>query len=182
MSSSKRIPKYSLHKPSGQARVIINGRHHYLGKFGSVESQRKYAELLHQQFGQSKNLPECDPGEFPHLTVDELLVHYLDHAESYYSRDGQTTKEYTCMVEAVRHLRPRYGSSLAMEFGPKKLTTVREDMISQGLARGVINNRINRIKRVFKWAVSIELVPAIRLPGGQDFGWAQIWEKFCEGN
>lgn len=27
------------------------------------------------------------------------------------------------------------------------------------LSRGVINNRINRIKRIFKWAVSEELIP-----------------------
>jgi hypothetical protein len=33
-----RVPAYRLHRPSGQARVIINGRHIYLGKFGSPES------------------------------------------------------------------------------------------------------------------------------------------------
>ncbi len=33
-------------------------------------------------------------------------------------------------------------------------------MIGAGLARGVINNRVNRIKRFVKWAVSEELVPA----------------------
>jgi len=33
-----RVPNYRLHKPSGQARVIINGQHVYLGEFGSAES------------------------------------------------------------------------------------------------------------------------------------------------
>ena len=39
------VPAYRLHKPSGQARVIINHEHIYLGKFGSAESREKYARL-----------------------------------------------------------------------------------------------------------------------------------------
>lgn len=46
-----------------------------------------------------------------------------------------------------------------MEFGPKKLASVRETMIEQRLAHTIINDRINRIKRVFNWGVSIELIP-----------------------
>ena len=175
MSNSKNVPKYSLHKPSGQARVIIDGKHHYLGKFGSPESRNQYAKLIGQQFQEESGLPESLPGTFPALTIDEMIAHYLDHAEKYYSFDGQPTKEYTCMVEAVRHLRPLYGDSQAKEFGPKKLTLVRETMIGQRLARTVINNRVNRIKRVFKWAVSIELIPpsvyqAVRTLDGLKFG------------
>jgi len=40
------VPSYRLHKPSGQARTIINGRHIYLGKFNSPESRQRYARLL----------------------------------------------------------------------------------------------------------------------------------------
>lgn len=39
MAKRPRIPKYSLHKPSGRARVILNGRHIFLGKYGSDESR-----------------------------------------------------------------------------------------------------------------------------------------------
>ncbi|HQX49804.1 MAG TPA: hypothetical protein PLR25_07845, partial [Planctomycetaceae bacterium] len=35
-----------IHKASGQARTIVNGRHVYLGKFGSLESRQKYARIL----------------------------------------------------------------------------------------------------------------------------------------
>ena len=41
-----RIPGYLLHKPSGQARVIIDDKHIYLGSYGSPESQEKYARLI----------------------------------------------------------------------------------------------------------------------------------------
>lgn len=175
MSRSKHVPKYSHHKASGQARVIISGKHHYLGAFGSPESHTRYAALIGQQFPEASSIPESLPGTFPAISVDELLAHYLDHAETYYSLDGKPTKEYTCMVEAIRHLRPLHGNQLARDFGPKKLTKVRETMIGQRLARTVINNRINRIKRVFKWGVSIELIPpsvyqAIRTLDGLKYG------------
>jgi integrase len=39
------------------------------------------------------------------------------------------------------------------------LRTVREDIIAAGLCRRTINTRIGRLKRVFRWAVSFELVP-----------------------
>jgi hypothetical protein len=42
----KAIPDYLLHRPSGQARVRINGRDHYLGLYDSAESKAKYQELV----------------------------------------------------------------------------------------------------------------------------------------
>ena len=41
-----RVPAYRLHKPSGQARVIIDGQHIHLGRYGSPESREKYARLI----------------------------------------------------------------------------------------------------------------------------------------
>ena len=40
------VPAYRLHKASGQARVILNGNHIYLGLFGSEKSHEKYARLI----------------------------------------------------------------------------------------------------------------------------------------
>jgi len=79
------------------------------------------------------------------------------------------------MKEALAHLRATFGTLPAREFGPLKLKAVRQHMIDAGLSRGVINHRINRIKRVIKWAVSEELVPAslyeaVRTVPGLRFG------------
>ena len=41
--AARRIPSYRLHKPSGQTRVIINGEHTCLGKYGTTA----YASLGH---------------------------------------------------------------------------------------------------------------------------------------
>ena len=37
-----RIPKYRLHKTSGQALVQIRGKRIYLGKHGTPESRERY--------------------------------------------------------------------------------------------------------------------------------------------
>ncbi|MEM7456691.1 MAG: hypothetical protein AAF456_20270 [Planctomycetota bacterium] len=42
----RRQPGYLVHKRSGQARVIINGKTHYLGPHVSDESHRKYHAIL----------------------------------------------------------------------------------------------------------------------------------------
>ena len=41
-----RPPKYSLHKPSGQAKVRYNGKTFYLGKHGTQASLEAYAEFV----------------------------------------------------------------------------------------------------------------------------------------
>ena len=52
-----------------------------------------------------------------------------------------------------------FGRTRASEFGPLAIKTVRQQMIDAGLCRTLINQRIGRIKRSFKWAVGEELVP-----------------------
>ncbi len=47
--SSCRVPGYRLHRRSGQARVIIDGRHFYLGPFGSPESRETYQAIARER-------------------------------------------------------------------------------------------------------------------------------------
>ncbi len=63
------------------------------------------------------------------------------------------------MQTALRPLRELYGGTRAVDFGPKALKMVREKMITDGVCRGVINGRVSRIKRFFRWAVAEELIP-----------------------
>jgi integrase len=57
-------------------------------------------------------------------------------------------------------LKELYGHTLAREFSPLALKALRQKLLEAGLSRGVINQRIGRVKRLFKWAVSEGLVPA----------------------
>ena len=116
-----RVPSYRLHKPSGQARVIINGQHIYLGRFGSRESREKYSRLIAELAATSA--PESvgpDTRDSNHdLSVNELLLAYWRFAESYYSKDGVPTKELACMRDALRPVRKLYGGSCARRFRPE---------------------------------------------------------------
>jgi hypothetical protein len=94
------------------------------------------------------------------MPINELVVRYLQFAVTYYVHDGQPTGEVDNLKDAVGPLCLLYGSTAASAFGPKSLKLVREHLIQAGsISRGVINSRIDRIKRIFKWAVSEELVP-----------------------
>ena len=154
------VPSYKLHKPSGQARVILDGKHFYLGPFGSEESHEEYARLIARRSIQPSAVPN-DPinRQIENVSVSELLVRYWAHVETYYRKsDGRPTTEVHCIREAVRRLRKLFGRTPASNFGPMSLKVVRQHMIGEGLARSVINGYIGRIKRLFKWAVAEEMI------------------------
>ncbi len=60
---------------------------------------------------------------------------------------------------AMRPVRELYGSSPAREFGPLALEAVRQRLIATGRSRSGINGAIGRVRRVFRWGVSKELIP-----------------------
>lgn len=149
----KRIPSYSLHKATGQARVRINGKTHYLGKYGTSESKARYDALI------AGWLNGGDPIIRTDLTVGRLCIKYLnEHAVRYYVKGGQVTSEVSAIRCALRPLVDLYNTRRAGEFRPLMLKAVQERMVEQGLVRTSINTHIGRIKRMFKWAVANELV------------------------
>ncbi len=63
---------------------------------------------------------------------------------------------------AIRFLRTYYGARLASEFGPLALKALQMRMVEAGHCRRYANSNIDRIRRIFKWAVAEELVgPAV---------------------
>jgi integrase len=168
-------PSYRLHRQSGQAIVTLrdhagNRRDFLLGKYGTPESRQEYARIVAEW--ETSNAPAmaatarptCGHA-FADITVNEILAAFLKHCESYYVKDGKPTseqREYKLAMSATQAL---YGRTVAADFGPLALKTIRNGMIDKGLARGVINQRIARIRRIFKWAVGEELVPPAVLEG-----------------
>ena len=150
---TKRKPSYLLHKTSGQARVRIDGKDHYLGPHNSPESIDRYNELVDEWLAR-----QGDVSAFT-LTVDHLALLYLKYADGYYLKDGKPTGEADTIRLALRPLLELYGISRAREFGPRKLKDVREAMIKAGWVRTSINAHVGRIRRMFKWAVAEELLP-----------------------
>ena len=163
-------PTYSLHKASGQAVVHLDGHDHYLGTYGSPESQSAYRRLI-TEWAVARPLaaiPKQLPAEVrADLRVNELLVAYLEFAREYYVKDGRPTGEYRNVKDAIRPLQDIYDAVRVWDFGPAALRAVREQMIAANLSRKVVNARINRIRRIFKWGVERELVDPAVLQGLQ---------------
>src|SRR5262249_7914788 len=78
----------------------------------------------------------------------------------YRNEDGEPSLELENIRAALKPLRRLYGHSHAAEFGPLALRTIQNEMVKAGLSRGVVNARVNRVWRVFKWAVSFQLIPS----------------------
>ncbi|MFN9156583.1 MAG: hypothetical protein ACK6D5_02365, partial [Planctomyces sp.] len=48
---AKRIPKYCLHKGTGQAFVKLNGQTFYLGEYGTPASRERYESMVARHLG-----------------------------------------------------------------------------------------------------------------------------------
>lgn len=166
----RRVPTYGLHRASGKAIVRLEGKDHYLGEYGSPESHARYAELIAQW--QRQGSPKTPEGtrlplsrNAQEITIAELILKYASFAVMYYSREGKPTHEYSDIQYSLRPLRQLFGSTRACEFGPLKLKDLQQHMIGLDWSRRLINARVNRVKRFFKWAVSEELVSPSILEG-----------------
>src|SRR5208337_2270629 len=164
-TSPARVPKYRHYKPKNLAVVRIDGRDHYLGRFNSPESRQRYHRLIAGWLASASRFPaEPHPGDMNsprRLRVCDLILAYWKHAEAHYrDADGKPTQELENMRDAIRPLRHLYGETDAASFGPLSLRTIQQHLVVSKLSRTTINARINRIRRVFKWGVSSELVPA----------------------
>ena len=175
------FPAYCLHKGTGQAVVKIDGRDHYLGPHGSSESRAAYERLLLQWKTLGTTPKSGAPGGGA-LTVRAMFAAYWRHleAQGLYEKNGQPTSERGCIAQAARPLVRLFGTKAAADFGPVDLQVVRAAIakplrLLEGddgapakrrrtlpavLARGTVNKHVHRIRRMFRWAVAQELVPA----------------------
>ena len=93
------------------------------------------------------------------LAVAELVGAYLHYAKGYYRKNSKPSGEVENIKDAIQHLVPMYAKTLAADFGPTELRAVRRCMVDANLCRNVVNARVNRIRRIFKWAVGNQFVP-----------------------
>lgn len=160
-----KLPTYSLHKASGNARVWLNGKSYYLGPYGSAASRIKYAELISrhaagQPIDPVTPLGANDPGP----SVNTVLAHYLEHAKEYYRKGAKVTDEYYCIKSAMSPVKALYGDFAAADFDSVALRIVRQQMIeADEWCRDYINKAVGRIVRIFRWAARQKLIPTATL-------------------
>ena len=152
------VPPFRIHKATRQAYVLIDGARRYLGRHDRPEAREKYDRLVAEWLASGRQQPVDGKG----VTVTEVVDRYVDHCERYYVKpDGTKTGEPHAVGQACKPLVALYGRTPAASFGPKRLQAVRQRMVDQmDWARTHVNDQVGRVKRMFKWAVSEELIPA----------------------
>jgi integrase len=162
MPRTSRPPSYRLHRARNLAVVTLDGKNHYLGRYGSPESHEKYARLIAEWRANRRHLlpsTTAGPAADRTLSLNELILAYWRHVEGYYVKDGRPTSEQDNIRQALRFVRRTYGTTPAVDFGPVALKNVRQAMIDAGRSRKLINKDANRIRQMFGWAVESELLP-----------------------
>jgi integrase len=154
-------PSYRRHA-SGQAVVTVRTtagarRDVLLGQWDTPQSREEYARVLILLTTHSGRYPvSTGSGQQSDLTVNEVILAFWGYAKDHYGEDDKELDQYR---DSLRPLKELYGTTLAAEFTPKCLKAVRRRMADLGWCRNVINRRLTRIKTVWSWAVSEELVP-----------------------
>src|SRR5262245_3491265 len=157
------IPTYRLHKARGCAVVTTDGHDHYLGPFGTPSGKQKYAGLI-RAWEQRQEQPTTEsaaplvPNDRP--TVNELILGYLKHARDYYRPNHGENKEAGCINDALAVLQEQgFAREPADAFRPRDLKKVREAMVAKNWSPTYVNSQVNRVKRMFAYAVEEDLVP-----------------------
>lgn len=165
-----KIPAYRRqNKPSGKSLgfVVLDGQRHYLGAWNSPESKEAYRRLI-AEWLTSDPLVRAMKGHTATVraasshapTVAELAAAYLRWCDSYYrTPDGQPTGEASQIERALKPLLDLYASQPAAEIGPRALKAVIGEMIKADRVRTGINQSVGRIKRMFRWGASEQIIP-----------------------
>lgn len=150
--SGFRLPKYRRHS-SGRGFVEHAGKRRYLpGAYNSPESIAAYRAFIHDVSGGRVSDATEQVG-----SVAIVIDRFLSWAEIYYPDPRGT---YLNLKTAVLPLAPKYGALPPIDFGPKKLKEWQAILANAGKARSYVNDTTRRIKQMFRWAVSEELIPA----------------------
>jgi hypothetical protein len=149
-------PKYARHS-SGQARVRIGGKVHYLGPYGSPESRERYGKLVAAWMRDNEVTHE----DCPNLKVRQLTALYWDHAQGYYVKNGKPSGHLHIVKNALKYLNADFRDLPAVELGPKRLTQFRDRLIERGFSRKYVNDLVSVVKRMYRWGLETENVPGV---------------------
>jgi len=143
--------------------VRLSSRDLYLGPYGSPESEARNESLVAEWLKRDRKMPPKPAGvtKRKNLVVNELILAYIEFAKGYYVKGGQPTGEIANIREVLRVVTTQLESKHVRDFGPGELRRVRDLRVKSGLCRNVVNSRVNRARRMFKWGVEHDRVDPI---------------------
>ncbi|MGN6725153.1 MAG: tyrosine-type recombinase/integrase, partial [Tepidisphaeraceae bacterium] len=146
-----KLPSYRHHKASGQACVKLSGRTIYLGPHGTRLSRDNYDRVVSEWLAAGRTFPQ-DNGSHV-VTIAEVLLAFNNSN----AIPPSQRHSYKSVMKIIARL---YGTTAVEDFGPRALLAVQEQMIRAGWNRQTCNTRLYLARRIFKWGVSRQLVPA----------------------
>ncbi len=128
------VPKLCKRKKSGRAYVTIDGYEHYLGAaFGTPEAQAEYDRLIGEYLTSGCDAAAVNPGQ--RVNIERVIKAFWIFAKDYYVKNGTPTSEWHAYRQVCRTMRRLYGRTIAEEFGPLALKTLRHSWMDQSLWR-----------------------------------------------
>lgn len=178
---SGELPSMRLDRRTGHARVRINGKTVWLGKWGSEEARFKYDSLIAAYVASGRKSVEAAlppptaaaPPPAADLTIGELSLAWLKHIKATKGDGWKRSSTYVGAMSATRAMRP-VATMPARQFGPRQLLEVREafaasrtirrnkkgEVVSdKPRTRRYVNDTMQRVVAMFSWAAVRELVP-----------------------
>ena len=160
----KRPPSLCRNKAKDFAYVYINRKQVYLGKWGSAEAQGAYDRLV-IEWAKSNGQVSVDFARDGALLV-ELVTAF---AEEYKARPQKSLSDYYAFVDIGLRLGKLFPDKFANDFRIRDLEMFRDSLQEAGFerkgehqeyTRTYLNKAVNRVKTIFSWGVTKEMVSA----------------------
>ncbi len=137
-----------------RAFIRLHGRKRFLGEWGSVAAQKAYESVCAE-------IAACGTSVVVHRTdvrSFDLMDAYLSFARGYYA---QSPKEIDHVKRLIKRWNELYEDVEVDDIGPRRLKVWRDHLIRKyKLARPTVNESVNRLRRIVRWGVEEEIVPA----------------------
>lgn len=153
----KRLPKLCRNKGKNFGYVTDprTGDQVYMGLWGTVETQSKYAEWLADFVREMQIVPVAATAP---PTVGHLATLWLEYCRATYRKlDGRPTGEVGPCQRAAELLMP-YADLAVGEFTRNHLITIRDQLISKGYSRNTVIHYMCCVVRCFKFGADREWV------------------------
>lgn len=146
------LPNRTVHRPSGQDRIVWNGTTHYLGKHGSPEAEAAYRRAIRAIMDVGEPFPE--PSK---VTVRYLADRFMVHTKLSFKYGSTEPMAYQ---RAMNLLVEHHGDLPAEAMTPAKFTAMRNAWAERGASVRTVNKHHNQVLAAFRWGVTVELIPA----------------------
>lgn len=156
---TKSLPRIRKHKASGQAVIYLDGQTIYLGRYGSKVAKEQFDTVVSEWLSQNRSLPAQRKVIEDRATVNDVCLSYLRWAKTFYIKNGRPTTEVSRAKRLIAIMKPMYGKTAAVDFGPIALKAVRQRFVDEGWARSKVNAAVHHVIRIFAHAAENEAIP-----------------------